>query len=229
MIPSEIQSQIDSVPYWFHKIKIGELITPGVQDGAGIFQSLDLPEQCGGLRVLDIGTRDGLFAFEMEKRGANVIAIDYMPPEKTGFKTAAKLLNSKIPYHQENIYNITFQKYGTFDLVLFFGVLYHLPDPLLALQTIRPLCRNHLYLESLIADQPLIDFPLMQFLPKGTFDNNQNYWAPNMLCLEKMLDVAGFESLAKTSQLTRGYFKCKIKSVEHEYLHRIARGKELPK
>src|SRR5271165_6799306 len=35
-----------------------------------------IPEDLQGMRVLDIGTWDGWFAFEMERRGAEVIAID---------------------------------------------------------------------------------------------------------------------------------------------------------
>jgi hypothetical protein len=64
------------------------ITTPGINNTAQVLALLDLPDDARGLRVLDLGTR-GFFAFEMERRGAEVIAVDYIPKDQTGFAVAS--------------------------------------------------------------------------------------------------------------------------------------------
>ena len=124
-----IQRQIESVPYWYHRIPIQPgLVTPGVNDCATTLARLGLPDDCRGMRALDLGTRDGFFAFELERRGAQVLAVDYMPRDRSGFDIAARLVGYQGSYLQENIYNLSAEQIGSFDLVLFLGLLYHLPE-----------------------------------------------------------------------------------------------------
>jgi 2-polyprenyl-3-methyl-5-hydroxy-6-metoxy-1,4-benzoquinol methylase len=54
------------------------------------------PEDLTGKRVLDIGAWDGWFSFEAERRGAEVVALDYVEVEN--FLFAHKKLNSKVRY-----------------------------------------------------------------------------------------------------------------------------------
>ncbi len=90
---ADARAMISAYPRWYHRIEVRPgLITPGVNDSPGTLQMLQLPSDCTGMRVLDIGTRDGFFAFELERRGADVVAVDYMPAERTGFPIAAQLL-----------------------------------------------------------------------------------------------------------------------------------------
>src|SRR6201996_4023048 len=125
-------------PHWYHQIEVAPgVVTPGVNDSQMILDTLRLPDDLSGLRVLDIGARDGFFSFECERRGAaEVVAIDYLPPEETGFPIAKKLVGSDVELRQANVYDLTPEEFGTFDLVLFLGVLYHLRDPMLALDRI---------------------------------------------------------------------------------------------
>src|ERR1043166_4014807 len=51
-----------------------------------------IPQDLKGARVLDIGAWDGWFTFEMERRGADVVAVDSARQET--FFEAKKLLNS---------------------------------------------------------------------------------------------------------------------------------------
>ena len=60
----------------------------------------------------------------------------------------------------DNVYNLSVaKKYGQFDLVLFFGVLYHLRHPLLVLDRIWDVCNESalLYVESHMIDEGLVD------------------------------------------------------------------------
>lgn len=205
------QTLIDSVDSWYHRIEVlPGLTTPGVNDSQLVLRALDFPEDLSGLRVLDIGTRDGFFAFECERRGAEVTAIDYMPPEETGFAVARELLGSKVEFQQDNVYELSAEKYGSFDLVLFLGVLYHLRDPMLALDRIWDLCRSRLIVETQTIDDALLmpdgEFarltdlepqlaatPLMQFYPGDSLNGDATcVWAPNDACLRAMLEEVGF-------------------------------------
>lgn len=88
----------------------------------------------GGKRVLDVGCRDGLFSFLMERQGAaEIIGIDNdISPGAKEF--LIPWFNSKVRMVNENIYNISKEVYGQFDVVLFAGVLYHLRFPYLAIR-----------------------------------------------------------------------------------------------
>src|SRR5438045_5518580 len=79
-----------------------------------------IPQDLRGKRVLDIGAWDGWFTFEMERRGAEVVAVDSARQET--FFQAKKLLNSKAEYIVEDICYLTPKEVGYFDIVLFFGV-----------------------------------------------------------------------------------------------------------
>lgn len=80
-------------------------------------------------KVLDIGCRDGLFSFEAERRGAKeIIGID------NDISLGAKeflipYFNSKMQMHELNVYDLSPEIFGKFDVILCFGVLYHLRYP----------------------------------------------------------------------------------------------------
>jgi tRNA (mo5U34)-methyltransferase len=127
---------------WFHSIDFGDgVVSPGVVPLASMQQALmyfQFPERVDGLRVLDIGTYDGFFAFEAERRGAReVVAIDVNPIDYYCFGLAHRILRSKVRYHHMSVYQLDPERLGgPFDLVLFPGVFYHLRHILLALDNV---------------------------------------------------------------------------------------------
>jgi tRNA (mo5U34)-methyltransferase len=157
MDSADVQQRVDSYKNWYHRIPLMPgITTPGVNDTESCLSLLHLPGDLRGMRVLDIGARDGFYSFECERRGADVVAIDYMPPERTGFPIARAILNARVEMMQENLYQLSPEKWGTFDLVLCLGVLYHLRDPLLALDIVRSLTRHRLILETHVIDEALL-------------------------------------------------------------------------
>jgi len=67
---------------WWHSIDLGEgVVTPGAKPLETMRREVDqlgLPDDLSGKSVLDIGTWDGGFSFEMERRGADrVVALDH--------------------------------------------------------------------------------------------------------------------------------------------------------
>lgn len=208
--PSQIRELVDSVRYWHHIMHFPQgVVSPGVYDPRGIFDLLQLPD-LQGKRVLDVGTRDGYFAFECERRGAEVVAVDYAEMDLTGFGAAKKIYGSRVEHVQANVYDLDPGRLGIFDVVLFLGVLYHLRHPLLALDRLRPLCRELLIVESLVCDarvftgfetgQPLAQLapqltgvPIAQFLPVRKFHSDStNKWVPNAACLRELIADAMF-------------------------------------
>ena len=122
---------------WFHTIDLGHgLVTPGscTPEYLELFmRNLQFPERFDGLRVLDIGAYDGFFSFEAEKRGAaHVTAVDVHPFDCRSMKIAHDILGSRVEYHHVSVYDLDPALLGTFDVVFFFGVFYHLRYPLLA-------------------------------------------------------------------------------------------------
>jgi tRNA (mo5U34)-methyltransferase len=222
----QIHARIASVGHWHHRIPIAPgIVTPGVQDTGAMLAQLDLPEDCSGLRVLDIGARDGFFSFEVERRGASeIVALDNVAPDLTGFAVARELLGSKVEYVVDNVYNLDVEHYGTFDLVLFLGVLYHLRHPLLALDHIWDVCNPgaRLYVESHMIDGGLVDdagnfhqldhfhpdlklFPLVQFYPDAMLGNDfTSKWAPNQYALRGMIAASGFDVTREWLHVFRG-------------------------
>jgi tRNA (mo5U34)-methyltransferase len=207
----EARRMVAAHEHWYHQITLMPgLVTPGINDSQQILDALRLPESLDGLRVLDVGARDGFFSFECERRGAEVVAIDYMPPEATGFPIAKELVGSRVEMLQRNVYDLSPEEFGTFDLVLFLGVLYHLRDPMLALDRIRSVCRDKLIVETQMIDEALLvgpnefkrlaeldpeleRIPLMQFYPGDSLNEDPtNVWAPNRACLAAMLEEVGF-------------------------------------
>lgn len=210
--PQEAHDAIASVPIWYHRIELAPgVVTPGINDSPGTLAHLRLPNDCSGLRALDVGARDGFFSFELERRGADVLALDYMPPQKTGFAVARELLGSGVEYVTDNVYNVTVERYGQFDIVLFLGVLYHLRNPLQALDVLWEVCRGQIFVETQLLDHAFLRpdgsfrslserdeelgvVPLMQFYPRASLNGDfTNWWAPNAACLRALLDAAGFD------------------------------------
>ena len=224
---------IASVPNWYHRFEFAPgVVTPGVNDSRKALSLLELPGNMSGLRVLDIGARDGFFSFECERRGAKeVVSIDYMPAENTGFPVAAQILGSSLKLVHDNIYNLTPAKYGRFDVVLCLGLLYHLPDPMRALDIINDMMNVNatLYLETVVIDDHLppdmARRPLMEFFPGSSKGgDNSNYWGLTEQCARAMLEENKFHCLATRRHGERGTFVAQKVSSEKNYYLVIARN-----
>jgi SAM-dependent methyltransferase len=84
-----------------------------------------------GLRVADLGCLEGGFALAMARRGMNVIGIE---ARQTNLAKAFLLKEHfelpNLEFRQDDVKNFTRESYGTFDIVLALGILYHLDEPL---------------------------------------------------------------------------------------------------
>jgi tRNA (mo5U34)-methyltransferase len=184
---------------WCHSIDLGGgLVTPGVHSLAelqNLYRSLKLPEDLSGKTLLDIGCWDGFYTFEAERHGALVTAVDCWRPGN--FFAAREALKSQAGFHELSVYEIARDKFGapgSYDVVLFLGVLYHLRHPLLALERVCEVTREFAVIESHVIDrmregpEPAMEFYEFDELG-GMYDN---WWAPNVECMAQMARSAGF-------------------------------------
>ena len=151
----EITKIIESVPEqpngvftWYHSFRFGNVYAHGTITSLQyqMWVSSLIPENLENKTVLDIGTADGFYSFLCESRGAKkVVAVDWL--EFPGFTAAHKILNSNVKFRKLVVDESTFgftdlkSKIGTideikekFDIILLFGVLYHLPSPIMVIQ-----------------------------------------------------------------------------------------------
>lgn len=216
----ELRSRVNSRP-WFHRIDLGHgIVTPGNDDSPRKLKLIGMPEDLTGKSVLDIGAWDGFFSFEAERRGAaRVVAADHFVwikrPRRTelqtrkatkeGFDLAHEALNSKVEGVVVPVEEMSPESLGTFDLVLFLGVLYHSQNPLQYLRIVRSLCRGQLILETHI---DALDYPrpAMVFYPGGTLNNDPtNFWGPNPQAVADMLREVGFGRIENHALWDAGY------------------------
>src|SRR3954464_10516019 len=139
---------------WFHTIQLREdLVTPGLEpDTPAKLPHMKLPADLSGRTVLDVGTWDGFFAFEAERRGAaRVVATDHHAWNAegwgdAGFRCAQRAFGSRVEPQDVDVLDHAPERVGTFDVVLFLGVLYHMRHPLLALERVASITGERLIL-----------------------------------------------------------------------------------
>jgi tRNA (mo5U34)-methyltransferase len=249
--PDEIRRRIAAHGRWFHEMELAPgVFTPGEDSNRRklpILDELGLPRDARGLRVLDVGCSDGYFAFEMERRGASVVAVDFVPEGATGFAVAREILGSRVEYRCDNVYALDPARYGEFDVVLLLGVLYHLRKPLAALDAVRGVTKRggRLFLATLLIDEfvllpdggttrladlhpALASIPLWQAYPRDSLNGDfTNCFAPNRRALEVALAEARFAVEGFRQVEMGGYLRARaIDDAEAERYERLDRRGE---
>jgi tRNA (mo5U34)-methyltransferase len=231
---------------WFHEMELAPgVVTPGEDSNRlklPILDRLGLPVDARGLRALDVGCSDGYFSFELERRGADVVAMDVVAETASGFATARRILDSHAEYRVDNVYNLDPGRHGRFDLVLFLGVLYHLRKPLAALDALRGVVSDGgvLFLATLLIDDyvllpdgtttklaaldpRLAGIPLWQAYPRDSLNGDfTNCFAPNRRALEVALGEARFRVEAFEQHEMGGYARARaVADAEAERFQRL--------
>lgn len=196
---SELAEQVSAVD-WFHSIDLGDgIVTPGRADTSRQLDVLELPRDLTGKTVLDIGAWDGFFSFEAERRGAaRVVALDSFSWQaqtggsKRGFELARSALGSRVEDVEMDVLDITPERLGTFDVVFFLGVLYHMRHPLLALEKVAAVAHDLAIVETHV-DLTWTRRPAAAFYPSHELGlDPTNWWGPNPQATAAMCKVAGF-------------------------------------
>ncbi|MBV7427993.1 class I SAM-dependent methyltransferase [Acidovorax sp. sif1233] len=186
---------VASVKHWHHAFEIYPgLFTPGTYDPRFLLNDISFPPDLRGQRVLDIGPSDGFFSLAAHRLGAEVVAIDYRSKDAHGFGVMEEISGRDFQYHRANVYDLNVKELGTFDHVLFLGVLYHLPDMVKALGIVRSLCHGVMYLESHAAnDLPTNEAQARYYRSNTLAADITNFWSPNPACIHDMAFDSAFD------------------------------------
>ena len=190
---------------WFHSLELGNgLVAPGHIPLEVLHRQLEwlrLPENLTGQSFLDLGSWDGFYAFEAEQRGAaRVLATDSFSwngpgwGSKQGFLLAREILRSKVEDMDIDIMDVCPERVGLFDVVLFSGMLYHMRDPIKALQNAASACKNHLIVETAVGLLE-VEEPTMAYVPRVPGEEQSNFWRPNPELINLWLKELGFKEI----------------------------------
>jgi tRNA (mo5U34)-methyltransferase len=194
---------------WYHSLDLGNgVVTKGMFDHRGKTDRYLLPHDLTGMRCLDVGTMDGFWAFEMERRGATeVLTVDLEDPETldwpasqratiktleetkgSRFALAHQALGSNVRREIRSIYALD-TDLGEFDLVFCGDLFVHLKDPATAAERLRLVCRG-----SAIVANPIKKFRFGNNRPIAEFDGIDEFmwWLPNLAALKRFMLAAGF-------------------------------------
>jgi tRNA (mo5U34)-methyltransferase len=211
-----VQARVDRLS-WYHTIDV----VPGVTTRGWFDLRHALPlmpwPDVRGKRCLDIGTWDGFYAYELERRGASEVValdiedlatLDYPPevraaadldlsqtndqPRRAGFLLLNEILGSSVQWRGGNIYDLDAASIGTFDVVVLGSLLLHLRDPVRALDAVRRVTSGSLLCVDHI--EPVVNLlgwrrPLFELRGEG---RDFQWWLASDSGLQQLLRVAGF-------------------------------------
>jgi tRNA (mo5U34)-methyltransferase len=188
---------------WFHSMDLAPGVrTSGIYDPSRTLGRLRLPDDMSGTTVLDVGAWDGFYSFELERRGAKVLATDHYSwggdgwGTRAGFDLARHALGSNVRDLEIDPSDLSPEAVGdTFDVVLFLGVLYHLRDPMHVLDRLRSVTGRLAVIETEVG-MLATRRPAAEFYPAVELNNDPtNWWAPNVPAVCGMLRAAGFRDV----------------------------------
>jgi tRNA (mo5U34)-methyltransferase len=197
---SELKMEVASRT-WFHTIDLGDgVVTPGHKNTLSEVDAMRLPASLGGQTVLDIGAYDGFYSFEAERRGAaRVVAADKWSwnwpgsDARQNFELAHSVLDSRVETVEVSVEDLSpATATGTFDLVLFLGILYHAPDPLGYLERVHSVTSGLAIVETLV-DLLDVKVPALGYYAGDSLNADaSNHFGPNPAAVEGLLKDAGF-------------------------------------
>ena len=206
----QLASEVAGIRWW-HTIDLGNsVVTPGADDSPAKLDFIHMPDDFSGRSVLDVGAWDGFFSFEAERRGARrVLATDSFSwggggwGTKRGFELARRALGSRVEDRDIDVLDLSPEALGVFDDVLFLGVLYHMRDPLRALERVAAVTGERLILETQI-ELAQSRKPVMVFFPGAELAGDvSNWWGPNPAAVEAMLRSVGFRRVERVASRLR--------------------------
>lgn len=220
MTNTEIQSDLDrlgKLSPWYHCIKLpGGLVTPGWTAIAPIWDSIRKVRESivyKDASVLDLGSRDGMWAFEAEQLGASTVVATDIGDD--GYREHILWLKQILKSKVAPFYNVPAQDawkrldcfveqngFGRFDIVQHLGLFYHLPDPLISLkQCYTSLERGgKLLFETACFTGGTMPLALLN-TRSDVYADKETFWAFNKIALLDSMRMCGFEVLSEISEV----------------------------
>lgn len=186
----------------------------GAWDGYWTFEALkrgasqvvaidDFSDDCGSPERIKRTNKWETFDLCREAFGFTDIVVPDVPAGATWTSYSWKNKDGQICTRREmSVYDI--EQLGRFDIVFFFGTIYHLKNPFDAIEKISKVCDGALYIETASLDEysPYRggigagfdrNETVMEFYPGAEYGKNpSNWWVPTLQCLGAMMAAAGF-------------------------------------
>jgi tRNA (mo5U34)-methyltransferase len=167
-------------------------------DRRPVGERLPWPE-LAGRRCLDIGTADGFWAFEMERRGAaDVLATDVPSPFARAARARFDAVESNVRYAEASVYDLE----GEFDFAFMGWVLQTLDDPIRALKAVRRVAAQLLLLDTVSVPLTLVPSPLARLDARR---DGGEWFVFNPRGMRKVLELAGWTVEVRTGILREHY------------------------
>ena len=206
---SGLREEVNRYP-WYHTLELGDgVVTEAMFDHRPVLDRYPVPDDLSGLRCLDVGTMDGFWAFEMERRGAaSVTAVDLDDPEaldwpaalrdhdktldeqkEDRFNRAKQALGSNVERVILSAYDLSPGRLGEFDFVFCGDLLLHLKDPITPVENIRSVCTGSAVIVNVIKR-----FRFREGEPMADLDGIDTFtwWTTNLAGLVRIVRAAGF-------------------------------------
>jgi tRNA (mo5U34)-methyltransferase len=218
----QVEGTIAELGPWFHNLHLPDGRETAPDHPLGDFPAFKwrqiegcLPADLSGARALDIGCNAGFYSFQLAARGAEVLALDLDEHYLQQGRWAAQYLDpeSRVEFRQGSVYDLV-EIEGTFEVVLFMGVLYHLRYPLLALDVVAEKVGGTMVLQTLtmpgeespgtpedieIGERKRLlepSWPRAAFIENKLAGDPTNWWAADQACVEAMARSAGLRVTA---------------------------------
>jgi 2-polyprenyl-3-methyl-5-hydroxy-6-metoxy-1,4-benzoquinol methylase len=157
--PAAIEEVRDFLSRWSHNIRLAPgIYTAFAEDWypehRAIMNVIDrhLSGRYSGQRVLDLGCLEGYFSLECALHGADVIGVDAKEINIKKCEFVKSVLDvPNLSFVLDDAMNVEREGYGSFDVVLALGLLYHLDDPFTFLAQLAGVCDGFMVLDTLVA------------------------------------------------------------------------------
>jgi tRNA (mo5U34)-methyltransferase len=200
---------------WYHSIELpGGLVTPGEWDHRHLVPHYGFPDDMSGMTAIDVATFDGFWAFEMERRGARVTALDIDRMSQAdfpaaareqmrhegvdvvlgrGFDLARRALGSTVEKIKSTVYELSPERAGMFDYVHMGDLLVHLERPLDALKSVRSVTKRRAHIVDVFYQE--LSQPGRQLLQYEGGWGGLIWWRPSLETLAQLVLDAGFRTV----------------------------------
>jgi tRNA (mo5U34)-methyltransferase len=167
-IAPDLQAEVDRAP-WMYEWQLNSCtVTPVIGDNLRAVhrtrQEMSeavvrraLASAGPDARALDLGCNEGMFAHRLLEWGAaEVVGVDTRPENIRRARLVRDHFGmppERLRLQEADALAMSVDAYGTFDVVLVLGLIYHLEQPLEAIRVARRLCRNLCVIESQLTRQ----------------------------------------------------------------------------
>ncbi len=168
--------------------------------------------------VLDVACNAGFWSIQAQRCGAQrVLGIDASPQNIAQANLVARLIGlDRVQYQTLNVYDLDRETVGEFDIVFFFGILYHLDKPMEVLERLYALTRKFVVVDTELVP---LELPMLRLQADDVrhyhTQSHANRFAliPSRGAVTMMLKSAGFSEVFmlrnSSRQLPKVYLKGK--------------------